>query len=96
VSPAKAVDPLPPLDVVVRVVPSTGKVEMLSLSPTRPGSLRTTESEYEIEFPASKNYGRVHLKVNRYTGEGAYEVGDSGTATLFYLVQCEPFRRDRL
>jgi hypothetical protein len=79
----------PPTREYVRLEPSKNRATLLSVSPPRAGSISTTDSEYDAQFPAAESSPALRLRINRYSLEFTRDAGD-GSALV--RGTCERFR----
>ena len=73
----------------VRLEPSKDRATLLSASPPRAGSIATTATEYDVQFPAAEGAPALRLRINRYSLELTRDAGD-GSALV--RGTCERFR----
>ena len=79
----------PPTTDYVRLEPARNRSTLLSVSPPRVGTIATTETEYDAQFPAAAGSPALRLRINRYSLEVTRDAGD-GSAMV--RGTCERFR----
>ena len=79
----------PPTRDYVRLEPSKNRATLLSASPARIGTVATSDTEYDTQFPAGEESPALRLRINRYSLEFTRDAGDGSS-----LVRgtCERFR----
>ena len=73
----------------VRLEASKNRATLLSTSPPRNGNIGTTETEYDVQFPAAEGAPALRLRINRFSLEFTRDAGD-GSALV--RGACERFR----
>ena len=73
----------------LRMEPGKNRATLLSASPPRSGTVGSTETEYDVQFPATQAAPALRLRINRYSLEFTRDAGD-GSALV--RGTCERFR----
>ena len=73
----------------VRLEAGKNRATLLSVSPPRSGSIGTTATEYDVQFPAADGAPALRLRINRFSLEFTRDAGD-GSAVV--RGACERFR----